>query len=101
MAFIARADTPHRNRGRGEMSQRLVSNDELVQMDALIHRHGIVEAGRRGVDQIPEPARVARRISHGSSAGCEKQSYRGSTDFCDEDSLQIALAGLVDSNIRF
>ena len=42
--------------GRGEMSQRLVSNDELVQMDALIHRHGIVEAGRRGVDQIPEPA---------------------------------------------
>ena len=34
--------------GRGEMSQRLISNDELVQMDALIHRHGIVEPGTGG-----------------------------------------------------
>ena len=40
---------------RGEMSRRLVATDELEHMDALIHRHGIVEAGHKGVDQIPEP----------------------------------------------
>ena len=40
---------------RGEMSHRLIANDDLLHMDAMIHRHGIVEAGRRGVDQLPEP----------------------------------------------
>ena len=58
---------------RGEMSRRLVSNDELVQMDALIHRHGIVEAGQRGVDQLPEPVdRWVDAYLNGVRAGLQK-----------------------------
>ena len=40
---------------RGEMSRRLVAKDDLVHMDALVHRHGIIEAGKRSVDQLPNP----------------------------------------------
>jgi len=58
---------------RGEMSRRLVSNDDLLQMDALVHRHGIVEAGQRGVDQLPDPVSSwVDAYLQGVRAGLEK-----------------------------